>query len=303
MKKKEFEKELLQELNVKTGDHCTVNLISVLKNNNTVLRGFRFERKDSAIHPTIYIERYYDMHREGKSVSEIADILFEDYRGSIQDEEPDLSFFTDYRKMREHIVCKLISIERNRKILEDIPHVSFLDLAIVFYCTVKLSSDQAGTVLIRNQHFKNWGVSLEKVYKDALANNRRVLGFTARPITDVLEEMYLMLRKSDEGMNAPAEFPQELPMYVLTNEKGLNGAACMLDSSFLSYLGKKMGGGFFILPSSVHELIALPENRDMSVTKLKEMVRAINETEVPREEVLSDEVYYFDVKKNAVMLA
>ena len=303
MKKNEFEIELLNELNKRTGDLCTVNAISVLKNNDTLLKGFRFERKDSAIHPTIYLDRYYDMYCDGKSITDIADIMYGDYTESLSENEPDLSFFTDYEKMRERIVCKLISVSRNEGILRDVPHVPFLDLAVVFYCSVKLSSDHVGTVLIRNQHFKNWNVSADRVYRDALANNRRILGITARPITDVLKEMIACFKRNDEDWRAPEGIGEGLPMYVLTNEKGMNGAACMLDISFLSYLGQKFGGGFFILPSSVHELIALPGDREMSVEKLKEMVRTINESEVPREEVLSDEVYFFDIEKNAVMLA
>ncbi|MCR5279741.1 MAG: DUF5688 family protein [Lachnospiraceae bacterium] len=303
MNQKELESLLLDNLRERLGDECDINVISVLKNNNTRLRAIRFTRKDSIIHPTIYLERYYAMLKDGVSPEDICSTLYGDYMESVKENAPDLSFFTDYEKMREHIVCKLISVDRNEDILKDVPFVPFLDLAAVFYCNVNLSKGHQGSVLIRNNHFKTWNITVDELYKDALENNRKQLGTSARPIADVLTDLFTYLGKTAPEGEEPAVIPEDIQMYVLTNKNGLNGAACMLDRVFMEDFGNKLGGSYFILPSSVHELIVLPVCKDMEIGHLREMVKLINKTEVPREEVLSDEVYIYDYKRKVVAYA
>ena len=302
MKKNELELYLLKSLRDKVGEECEVSAISVLKNNNTKLRAFRFVKKDTVLSPTIYLNQYYSMYDDGMDEESLAVRIFEDYKASVKDDVPDLSFFFEYEKMREPLMCKIINVSRNKEILKGIPYIPFLDLAIVFYCRVGLSDRQTGTVLIRNDHFNMWNVSTEDMYKDALENNRRILGISARPITEVMIDLLRMIYNVEAEDDDMVEI-DDLPMYVLTNNSGLNGAACMLDCAFMEGFGEKIGGSFFILPSSVHEIIIIPENQAVSIDHLKDMVRLINKTEVPREEVLSDEVYLYDYSKKAVAFA
>ena len=55
--------------------------------------------------------------------------------------------------------------------------------------------------------------------------------------------------------------------------------------------------GLYILPSSIHELIIIPDDgRTNDKDYMKQMVRDINRSELKPEEVLSDNVFYFDDK-------
>ena len=49
-----------------------------------------------------------------------------------------------------------------------------------------------------------------------------------------------------------------------------------------------------VLPSSIHELLILPDNGSMQLSELEAMVREVNATQVAPEDRLSDKVQYYD---------
>lgn len=105
---------------------------------------------------------------------------------------------------------------------------------------------------------------------------------------------------------ATAGFPEMFPpMYVITNKQNLYGAVCILYPDVLKDVAQKLDSDFYVLPSSVHETIAVPaENLDINhASSLKAMVREVNQSELTPEEVLSDNVYYYCRKKHTLSLA
>lgn len=86
--------------------------------------------------------------------------------------------------------------------------------------------------------------------------------------------------------------PDEAGMFVATCNNGVNGAGCIFYPEFMDQAAEKLQGDFFVLPSSVHEVILLPDNGQMDFHELEAMVRQINETEVAPQDRLSDSVYH-----------
>ena len=300
----QFEIEITDILSERLKGECEVLPTDVRKNNDTFLRGLRFVRRDRILQPTIYLDNYYRVCEEGRDIRLIADVIIADYRGAAIEDTPDLSFLNDYSAMKDRIVCKLINASKNKALLKEVPHVLFLDLAAVFYCRIELPGSGEGSTLIHNYSFEQWGISVGEMYRDALKNNERLLGGKATPIATVLQEIWAKLKGADS--QAPCDFPEEafkVPMFVLTNRLGLNGAACMLNNSLLKEFSDDHGGDFFIIPSSVHELILLPADRKETASEIKEIVKTINRTELPKADILSDEVYFYNREKNAVVMA
>lgn len=81
---------------------------------------------------------------------------------------------------------------------------------------------------------------------------------------------------------------EDLPMYVLTNEKQNFGAGAILYPGMKQKIEETMGE-FIILPSSIHELILIPES--MNKPELKEIIYEVNRTVVNDSEILSDRPY------------
>ena len=82
---------------------------------------------------------------------------------------------------------------------------------------------------------------------------------------------------------------RECQMYVLTNARKLHGANIMLYKEYLEIAAKKMNGDFYILPSSIHELLAVPVST-AEIEELRQMVKEVNDNEVAPEEILGYEV-------------
>ena len=94
----------------------------------------------------------------------------------------------------------------------------------------------------------------------------------------------------------------EVPMYIMTLRGGSFGAVCMAVNDWMEQFGRECGSNFFILPSSIHELILIPENSGETAGNLQEMVCEVNASCVSAEEKLSDSVYYYNSQKNIVEL-
>ena len=98
------------------------------------------------------------------------------------------------------------------------------------------------------------------------------------------------------------ELRDAAPMYVLSNRTRVQGASCILYPNILKDFAAAVKSDFYILPSSVHEVILLPVQGDEDEEGLKRMVCEVNETQVEREEVLSDSVYYYSREREKLSI-
>ena len=80
----------------------------------------------------------------------------------------------------------------------------------------------------------------------------------------------------------------------------MNGASLLLQEDIRKQIGECLGSDYFVIPSSIHEVLIIPDNGIFQVPELNAMVKEVNETQVEREEQLSDKVQFCD-GKTAVM--
>ena len=69
----------------------------------------------------------------------------------------------------------------------------------------------------------------------------------------------------------------ENPMFCLTNESKMNGASLLLQEDIRKQIGECLGSDYFVIPSSVHEVLILPDNGIFQVPELNAMVQEVNE--------------------------
>ena len=127
-------------------------------------------------------------------------------------------------------------------------------------------------------------------YECALENTPLLQGYELADMNTVLEEMKALGGIDDEEIE---DMQQEVPMYVLSNKSRINGASCILYKDILKDFAMVVDKDLYVLPSSIHEVILLPSDGTQESEQLKEMVREINQSQVEKEEVLSDSVYYY----------
>ncbi len=78
------------------------------------------------------------------------------------------SFSMDINNCMDKIVCRLVSFERNSRLLEEVPYIPFLDMAIIFYCLVTEDENGIGSVRISNSIMEDWGMTVKTLYKAAI---------------------------------------------------------------------------------------------------------------------------------------
>lgn len=83
------------------------------------------------------------------------------------------------------------------------------------------------------------------------------------------------------------------PMLALTTTEQFNGAGVIFCDRVLQKIYEKMGD-YYILPSSIHEVLIVPATCGLDRDELKEMVCTVNRDQVAPEDQLSDEVYFYD---------
>lgn len=279
---------------IKGNETMTVYIHTAVKNNGKERKWITVSEKGIHISPTIYLEEYFQQFQEGKPIEKIVEKilqLYEEIKCSHPCEE---SLLQNYEELKGKFACKLIHRGKNEKLLNDIPYVPWMDLAIVVFVLLEVSPYGTATVLVRKEHLEIWGLTEAQLFDEAKKNTPILLPYQFCPMRKLLQEIcpYAV----DEGEE------EEESLYVLSNKLRSFGAASMLYDGILEKVGQKLGENYYILPSSIHEVIVVPESKSPVKQDLEEMVREINETQVEEEEVLSDRVYYFSRKENRLFL-
>lgn len=275
------------------GTHISIRQFS--HNNHILLDGLTILEPGSNVSPTIYLNSYFDKYQNGTSFSALQNQILSYYYEHCSLRNIDTSFFTCYDKIRSRIVYKLIHYERNRELLKEVPHIPYLDLAIVFYCLIQEGPCKNAAIPICNEHLEYWNISKEELYHAARENTPALLPLCCDSLADLVLPALDLLPAPERAAAQETFHSQIVPMYVITNQKRFNGACCILYQNALQQAAEHLKDCLYILPSSVHEVIVIPASAAGDPKELPSLVQEINITEVAPEEVLSDCVYYYNM--------
>lgn len=282
----EFAGKVCNAVKKELGAGYRVECKEVRKNNGVMLRGLLVLGENQNVAPTIYLDTFLEAYESGATFRSILDRLLDICREDMLREAVDMEFFRSFERVRDRICYRLIGRKGNEELLEDIPYIEFLDLAICFYYAYHGESLGDGTILVHNSHLELWDTCTAELFGLAKRNTQRLFPWVCNSIAEVLGEIAGEDESSEEADEEA--FLQEIPMQVLSNDKRTQGAVCMLYPDVLDTLSGKGKRNFFILPSSVHEVILLEDTGAGSIPELKKMVTEVNATQVAPEEVLSD---------------
>ncbi len=294
-----IKENVMEELTNYVGfEKAIVNIVSVTKNNSISLDGITIVKGGGNISPTIYLNKYYEEYLEGKSIiSIINDIvsirIFNE--GNIEFEAEAID---DYNKIKQNIIVRIVNYEKNKLQLENCPYIPFNDLAITFRWLAHKDDVGIATSLISNNEIERWDVSIGELYRVAIENSRRI--FPAK-ITNMKALFNEYIEECREYIDDYKD--DQIKLYVLTNEIGINGATSMIYKDILKKFADQKESNLYILPSSVHEVIIVPEIYVDDKDYLKEIVKSANKTVVGLMDVLSDTVYYYNRSDNNISVA
>lgn len=297
MNYQEFKQAILHALRTKLGSSYQIITQDVIKNNDTHLDGLSILSEQCNISPTFYLNYYYERYQCGSSLSELCEDILLQHKTHAPNTSIDISFFTDYEKIKENIVFKLINYERNKDLLQNVPHFRYLDFAIVFNCLVNSGANGYGTILIQHKHLALWNLTADELLALAKKNTPALLQSELQSMTQVLLELFV----EDKSVTCD-ELNSAVPMFVLTNNARIHGAACILYDNLLNEIGTMLDSDYYIIPSSIHEVLIIPTGRNTSLAELSKMVKEVNSTQLLNEEILSDHVYFYSRKTQSITM-
>ena len=157
-------------------------------------------------------------------------------------------------------------------------------------------------MLITNEMMKEYGVTQEQIHEDAMKSSPRVMVPEVSSIGVLIDEIYqkniLMLTPDEREMLLETlQESSEMPtFFVVTNTERIDGAGVIFYPEFMDNMGELLGNDFFILPSSIHQMLILPDDGQVDAEMLRDMVKEVNATQVAPAERLTNDVYHFDTK-------
>lgn len=289
-----FEQAVRDFFQEQAGKDTRVDIRVVTKNNGVQFHGLTVFFQDEHVTPTIYLEEFYQMYLRGASLDSVLMYMLDVYKDSRHSDGIAIQFFYHYDTVKDTLRIKIINYEKNKELLATVPHIRFLDLAVVCYSYVESLQLQKGSIIITRQHLNLWNVNEERLFIDAVLNSTICLPDSFVGMAELLDE--LLPEDINLDLHEEARSPS---MYVLTNSRKIFGAATIFYPEVLSRCAKTVGGDFYVLPSSVHEVILIPQSGGEE-QELIDMVQIVNDEQVAPEEILSYHIYKYS-KDEAVL--
>lgn len=296
----EFQEALQSELACRLDPGISLRPTITIKNNDTKLHGLVFEDNTSDKAPVLYLDDFYKKFQDGMPLPAIAEDIAELSRQAAKISLPDVNNLFDYGRYQKQILYKLVNQKANQELLKDVPHIPYLDLAIVFYVLLDCRDDGSmATMMIRNGHLEFWKKDVRTLLSDAHQNTRNIFPAKLIPMSEIVSDIPL-----DEEEHTISDLDAKLQpeLFILTNPVKQQGAVCVLYDGILNKIWDFLQEDYFIIPSSIHESIILRAS-GASVNSLNEMIREVNEAAVLPEERLSDHAYFYSRKHQQLLCA
>ena len=275
-------------------EDAEVSIQEVTKQNDQHLTALNIRRDGEPVIPTIYIDPLYKSYLDGedpdKLVGDIADQRIEYNVEQVPEEFMEVSHYENVKDKLQIVLC---DPEMNQERLKGKVSKPFGEYTAMYQVAIHKGGETFGTVAVTESLLTLWKITPEQLHADALAaENARVPSLFS--MNDLMVQMMggpepknLFQEQEDPGFGG-------VPLFCLTTSDKMFGASLMVRDDILANAAEVLGSNFFILPSSTHEVLLMPEPFADDAAALVSMVREINENEVMPNERLSDKVQFYD---------
>ena len=297
-----FVDRLVKALEEFYGDGSEIKVRKIPKNNGTKMTGICLALEGDTAGIVVYAEGLFEQYLDGKSFGEIV-LTFVERVKQNRVANINMNFLLNYGKVRKRLGFKLLNRARNRTIMRECPYEPFLDLILVQCCFVQISDDNTGVIGINNSMLEKWEISKSQVFSDAWENSRKISRLNILSVQELMgiesEDM------EDSGSKEIlAKFFEPYNRHLaVTNTMKFYGASVMAFPENMEEICRRVGGDYYLLPSSVHEWIAVPTGGFMNASDYAATVREGNQIATKEHEILSYSVYYYDSKNKKLSIA
>lgn len=147
-----------------------------------------------------------------------------------------------YSRYKDHIIYRLEGAGD--------PSVPFLDLSLTFWVYQEGEDGRVLEFPIGSQCMEEWGISTETLAEWAKVNTPRLLPAQVVGMSELMG-----------GARIRKDGKEREMVYFLTNRTGRFGAAVITYEGILKELADHLEADLFLLPLSVHQVLAVPDEK------------------------------------------
>ena len=249
------------------------------------LNGVLFMKEGLLCAPTFYVEDFYKAYKDGASIPDLSHNAIETAIRSMGMANMLARDSFDMIGNPEKLRVRMLSRDRNKEYLKSIP---FRELGCGFVYIAESGRGEYGAV-ITNDLMEEFDMPGDELFDRAIRNTVEDFPAVLHDLGESVisdPESCVNLLNASSG-RAPAGSG---PVFVLTNSSFFWGAGALFYPGIIDRIHELIGGDFYILPSSVHELI-LVSVEDQDPQQLADLVRSANRSVVKSSEILADDLY------------
>lgn len=240
--------------------------ISVVKSNGNILDGLQYFNDERRDHPVVYVNQYYKKEMTEAELSKLASSLLQKLRTARVLDEDKILKLREFEFVKDFIYPKLLNESDNEELLENVPWVKWVDMAVVFCIRTPQDILPKATAVITTKLMGFWKVSVTELYQLSITNLRK-------------EKISLI--------------PTGNGIWVLGKDVQKYGAAAIILPEVQSMCAEKVGADFYMIPRSLHECIIISDKGTVN-----DLLKYINANSLEGEDQLSDNVYHYDFVKH-----
>ena len=296
-----FMKLIKRTAGMRMGSPSAVEEITIIRNNELIYQGTETLIYGNRVHRSAYLEHFYKVFDHDadlrRSVGRM--IRVDVNLDAIAECESVIGDITDWEKMQSKVFCQVINKARNLKLLQEVPNTEYLDLAAIYQLEFRDWKSYIYSARITKKMLERRGISVETLHEQALSNMKKRFPYKIEPLEDIILNQTAFDRE-----HIPDGNKMNLPVYVIQNRLESDGAAVILNKEPFDKLTDQVGANLIIFPTSVHEVMAVPETVvNIPALDLKTLLMQINIGCIRKEEQLSPHIYRYNREKREMEIA
>lgn len=285
MKYEEFKNKLRELLQERMGTDAEIKLVQIEANNGIVRDELVYMYKDENLIPGLRMEELYEKFQEFglEWCVNCAECIFIN-RVNLNK----YAVYKSWDEVKKHVRVKVINAKWNKERLEDVPHLNYMDLAVVFTVAGIEDDVKWSGFTIKYHHLEYWNIGPAELFETALASIYQE-EFDIKGVKECTKDEQL----NEDGM-------EDEWMYIMTNKDGILGASAIIRMDLIQQFAEKMQSDLYIFASSVNEIILIPTNKFDNKKWLEGMMDKFNQFAIRPEERLSENLYYYSRRTGSV---
>lgn len=304
----EFSEKIATEVKKLFDANCkvdaTVEVNEILSPNDTAYQGMSIMANGLSMSLIINFNQYYSQYLEGVSIDEIILSVLEQFKSAFEDSKSEMirQFESvlngNGEDIYNNVLIRLIDSTRNVRYLNNLIYKPVGPELAVTVNIVNEDIEQKGItylIPIAKKLLENKNLDIAVLLRSALQNTEKKLP----PRLEGIEDSMLCKAYSSKMCPTSSDFSlaeSKESMYVLTNSIKQFGASVLFYEDMLNTLAFILNDDYYILPSSIHEVLIVPKCKAPNKNQLIETVRAVKRIIDKSADVLNDNVLLYDSK-------